>query len=323
MLRDFFGSFLKRVADRAEVVPQRLKPQVIGGVDGTAKAVPISKTVSLRGTDSRSPSWAGTFSQRLFALAAVLVVSLGCLQAETVAKLPAPTGYVNDFAGVLTPETKQQVEAFCTQVDQKAKAQIAVVTVNSIEANDGGETTIEEFAVALEEKWKVGAKGTDRGVLMLLVMNPRRGRIEVGYGLEGILNDAKVGDIGRAMAPSAQANDYNTAVPLGVGKIAQVIADDAGVTLTQAEPIHHYHQEQVGTPVHLSFWQLVIGGGVLLVVLIFLISTGNAGWIFVLLMEMMGGGGGGGGRDRDDRGGGGFGGFGGGGSGGGGASGDF
>ena len=158
---------------------------------------------------------------------------------------------------------------------------------------------------------------------MLLVMNPRRGRIEVGYGLEGILNDAKVGDIGRAMTPAAQAHDYNTAVPLGVSKIAQVIADDAGVTLTQTEAVHRYHEEQVGTPVHLSLWQIVIGGGVLLVVVIFLISTGNAGWIFVLLMQMMGGGGGGGGRDRDDRGGGGFGGFGGGGSGGGGASGDF
>jgi uncharacterized protein len=227
---------------------------------------------------------------------------------------------VNDFAGVLTPETKQQVEDLCTQVDQKAKAQIAVVTVNSIEANDGGETTIEEFAVALEEKWKVGAKGTDRGVLMLLVMNPRRGRIEVGYGLEGILNDAKVGDIGRAMGPAAQANDYNTAIPLGVSKIAQVIASDAGVTLTQTQPVHRYHEQQVGTPVNLTVWQIVIGGGVLLVVVIFLISTGNAGWIFILLMEMMGGGGG---SDRDDRGGGGFGGFGGGGSGGGGASGDF
>jgi uncharacterized protein len=311
MFLDFFGSFLKRVADRAKCVPQWLKPQFLGDVCGTAEAVPLSEVFSSRRIISR---W-------LFGLAAVLMLSLSSLQAETVAKLPAPTGYVNDFAGVLTPQTKQQVEDLCTQVDQKAKAQIAVVTVNSIEANDGGETTIEEFAVALEEKWKVGAKGTDRGVLMLLVMNPRRGRIEVGYGLEGILNDAKVGDIGRAMAPAAQANDYNTAVPLGVSKIAQVIATDAGVTLTDTPTVHRYHEQQVGTPVHLSLWQIVIGGGVLLVVLIFLISTGNAGWIFILLMEMLGGGGGGG-RGRDDRGGG-FGGFGGGGSGGGGASGDF
>jgi uncharacterized protein len=241
--------------------------------------------------------------------------------AEQVAKLPAPTGYVDDFAGVLSPDTRQRVEALCAQVDQKAHAQIAVVTVNTIEANGGGETSIEEFATALEDKWKVGAKGTDKGVLMIFLMNPRRGRIEVGYGLEGILNDAKVGDIGRSMVPAASQNDYNTAVPLGVSEIAQVIAADAGVTLDQPQIVHRYHEQQYGQPVHVSLWKVIVGGGFLLLVLIFLISTGNAGWIFFLLANMIGGGGGGGGDD-DDRGGG-FGGFGGGGSGGGGASGDF
>lgn len=255
------------------------------------------------------------------ALYLVLAFSLSQARAEQVAKLPAPTGYVNDFAGVLTPATRQNVEALCTQVDQKAHAQIAVVTVNTIEANGGGDTSVEEFAVALEEKWKVGAKGTDRGLLMLFVMNPRGGRIEVGYGLEGILNDAKVGDIGRTMSPSARQNDYNTAIPLGVSEIAQVIATDAGVTLDQAQLAHTYHRQQADAPVQLSLWQIIVGGGVLLLVLIFLVSTGNIGWVFFLLSSLMGGGGG---RGRNDRGGGGgFGGFGGGSSGGGGASGDW
>jgi uncharacterized protein len=245
-------------------------------------------------------------------LGLMLALCLARAGAEQVAKLPAPTGYVNDFAGVLSPTTKQQVEALCAQVDQKAHAQIAVVTVNSIE----------EFATALEDKWKVGAKGTDKGVLMLLVMNPRKGRIEVGYGLEGILNDAKVGDIGRSMVPAASRNDYNTAIPLGVSEIAQVIATDAGVTLAQPEAVHRYHEHQDGQPVQLSLWKVVVGGGFVLLVLIFLISTGNAGWIFLILMNLLGGSGGGG-RDDNDGGGGGFGGFGGGGSGGGGASGNF
>jgi len=251
-------------------------------------------------------------------LGIVLLLSFGHAGAETVASLPAPKGYVNDFAHVLTPTTQQQLEAMCTQVDQKAKAQIAVVTIGTID----GDQSIEEFSTALEDKWKVGQKGTDRGVLMLFVMNPRGGRIEVGYGLEGILNDAKVGDIGRSMGPAARANDYNTAIPLGVSEVAQVIAADAGVTLTQTQTVHRYHEQQVGVPVQLSPWKVLVIGGILLLVLIALISTGNAGWIFFLLMNMMGGGGGGGGRDDDDRGGG-FGGFGGGGSGGGGASGDW
>lgn len=255
---------------------------------------------------------------RWLAIVFLVLSPVGFLTAETVASLPAPAGYVNDFAGVLSPATVQNVDALCLQVDHKAHAQIAVVTIKTID----GDQSIEEFATALEEKWKVGAKGTDRGILMLLVIQPRRGRIEVGYGLEGILNDAKVGDIGRAMAPFARQGDYNRAVPLGVGQIAQVIAADAGVTLTQPmQP--QYRQQPQPVPVHLSSWQVVLGGLGILFVLFILVRTGNVGLIFFLLGSLMGGGGGRGGRGGGDGDGGGFGGFGGGSSGGGGASGDF
>ena len=241
--------------------------------------------------------------------------------AESVNTLPAPTGYVNDFAGVLSPSTKYSLENLCTQVDRQAHAQIAVVTIKTLDNDE----SIEEFATALEDKWKVGPKGTDRGVLMLLVMTPRRGRIEVGYGLEGVLNDAKVAAIGRSMVPAATQGDYNTAVPLGVGQIAQDIATDAGVTLTQIQPIHQYHREQA--PVQISLPMLLVGGGAILLILFFLVKTGNTGLIFFLLGNLMGGGfgggRGGGSGGGDDEGGGGFGGFGGGSSGGGGASGDF
>jgi uncharacterized protein len=250
-------------------------------------------------------------------LVLVVLSPAAVLHAEKVGDLPAPSGYVNDFADVLSPSTRQSVENLCTQVDRQAHAQIAVVTIKTLD----GDQSIEEFSTALEDKWKVGAKGTDRGVLMLLVMNPRKGRIEVGYGLEGILNDAKVGDIGRSMVPAAQQGDYNTAVPLGVNEIAQIIAADSGVTLTQT--MHQYHR-QPAHQVQLSLWQVILVGGAILLVLIFLVATGNTGLIFFLLGNLMGGGFGGGGRGgRDDDRGGGFGGFGGGSSGGGGASGDF
>src|SRR5580704_7463419 len=176
----------------------------------------------------------------------------GFLSAERVSTLPAPTGFVNDFAGVLSPDVKQGIEDLCVQVDRQAHAQIAVVTVKTID----DDMSIEEFATALEDKWKVGPKGTDRGVLMIFVMTPRKGRIEVGYGLEGILNDAKVGDIGRSMVPAAQQGDYNTAIPLGVTQIARVIATDAGVTLNLAQPVHQYHRQQ--QPVQLSLTEVII-----------------------------------------------------------------
>jgi uncharacterized protein len=258
---------------------------------------------------------------RWLACVILLLAPSVLLTAESVNTLPPPTGYVNDFAGVLSPATKQSVENLCTQVDRQAHAQIAVVTIKTID----GDQSIEEFATALEDKWKVGPKGTDRGVLMLLVMTPRRGRIEVGYGLEGVLNDAKVAAIGRSMVPAATQGDYNTAVPLGVGQIAQDIATDAGVTLTQTQPVHQYRREQQA-PVQISLPMVLLGGGAILLILFFLVKTGNTGLIFFLLGNLMGGGfggGRGGGGGGDDEGGGGFGGFGGGSSGGGGASGDF
>jgi uncharacterized protein len=267
-------------------------------------------------------------------LFAVLFAAPGCvLRGESVATLPVPTGYVDDFAAVLSPEAKQSVEELLTQLDQKAHAQIAVVTVKTIDPDKSGATpSIEEFATALEDKWKVGTKGTDRGVLMILVMNPRRGRIEVGYGLEGILNDAKVGDIGRAMAPYARQGDYNQAVTLGVHELASDIAADAGVTLdTGAQPAvagPQYHTE-LQQPVQVNPVVLLVIGGIAILVIGTLIRTGHIGWLFFLLFNMMGGGGGGGrgggfgGGDGGGGGGGGFGGFGGGSSGGGGASGDF
>ena len=263
-----------------------------------------------------------TYLSRWLAVVLLIFAPSVVVTAESVSSLPAPTGYVSDFAGVLSPSTKLSLESLCTQVDRQAHAQIAVVTIKTLD-ND---QPIDEFATALEEKWKVGRKGTDRGVLMVVVMNPRKYRIEVGYGLEGILNDAKVGDIGRAMVPSLSQGDYNTGIPLGVQQIARIIAADAGVTLNLAQPVHQYHRQQA--PAQISFVQLLLGGGAILLILFFLAKTGNMGLIFFLLGNLMGGGGGyrggrgggGGGRDGD---GGGFGGFGGGSSGGGGASGDY
>ena len=261
-----------------------------------------------------------SYLSRWLAVVLLIFAPSVVLTAESVSSLPAPTGYVSDFAGVLSPSTKASLENLCFQVDRQAHAQIAVVTIKTLD----GDQSIDEFATALEDKWKVGPKGSDRGVLVLFSMSPRKYRIEVGYGLEGILNDAKVGDIGRTMVPAASQGDFNTAIPLGVQQIAQVIATDAGVTLNLAQPVHQYHRQQA--PVQISLMELLLGGGVILLVLFFLVKTGNTGLIFFLLGNLMGGGGGfgggRGGRGRDD-GGGGFGGFGGGGSGGGGASGDY
>src|SRR5712691_6274988 len=102
-------------------------------------------------------------------------------QAEPVAKLKA-TDYVNDFAHALDQNTIAQIDEICRQIDEKAHAQIAVVTIHS---TDGVE--IDNYAVDLFQKWEVGSKATNRGVLILYAIDDRRDWTEVGYGLEPIL----------------------------------------------------------------------------------------------------------------------------------------
>ncbi|HEX8712780.1 MAG TPA: TPM domain-containing protein [Terracidiphilus sp.] len=163
----------------------------------------------------------------LLSVAFLLIAALP-LHAQSVASLPAkPADYVSDFAHVLSPETIAQLDNICSQLDHsKANAQLAIVTVNNL-AGDYPE----DYANQLETKWKMGKKGSDRGLLFLLAVEDHKYRIEPGYGLEGVLNDAKVGDIGRSMVPDLRAGDYNQAVMLAVGQLAQDIAGEAGVTL--------------------------------------------------------------------------------------------
>jgi uncharacterized protein len=248
----------------------------------------------------------------------------GLVPAEKVQDLQAPTNYVSDFAGVLSPATQTSLNALCAQVDRLAHAQIAVVTIKSLDGEP-----IENFATALEDKWKVGKKGTDRGLLLIFATNDRKYRIEVGYGLEGILPDGKVGDIGRPMVPYLQQNNFDGAVTLAVRQIAGVIAADAGVTLnTGVRP--RYAPAPQAKP--LTLGEVVVLGIILLVVIFILARFGGSGLLGFLIGMFMGGGGGGGwggrgggsgwggGGGGDD---GGFGGFGGGSSGGGGASGSW
>ena len=260
-------------------------------------------------------------------LAAILLLSLGMLaRAQSVSQL-RPTGYVNDYANVLDPATKARIENIFQQVDQKAKAQITLVTIKTLDGSD-----IESVAVDLFHKWGVGYKGTDRGVLILYVIQDRRARVEVGYGLEPILPDGRVGGFQREAIPLMQSGNYNQALLLVSSRIADVIASDAGVQLTNTVP------RPPARPVQQPSSGIGLGGIVILIIIFLIILfTPLRSLLFWLLFSGMfggrgggfggggyggfgGGGGWGGGGGGGWGGGGGFGGFGGGSSGGGGAS---
>jgi uncharacterized protein len=238
-------------------------------------------------------------------------------QAEPVAQLK-PTDYVNDFAHVLDQNTIAQMDDICRQIDEKAHAKIAVVTIHSLDGSD-----IEGYAVALFQQWGLGTKSTNRGVLILYAIDDHRDRIEVGYGLEPILTDGKTGEFAREAVPLMRAQQYSQGLLLVTSRIAKVIADDAGIQLTNLQPeapVERDNQRGGG---------MSVGGVILLIVVILIVLfTPLRSVLFWILFSGMfgrggsrGGGWSGGGFGG---GGGGFGGFGGGGmSGGGGSSGSW
>ena len=163
-------------------------------------------------------------------LVVLLAVFASPARAEKVEQL-SPQGYVNDFAGVIDAGSNQKITQLCQEIDTKADAQIAVVTIHTLEGD-----TAEDFANRLFAKWGVGPKGKDRGVMILLAVDDHKYWTEVGYGLEPILPDGKVGGFGRQMLPLLRQNQYGAALLQMTGQVSAVIAQDHNVTLSQSPP---------------------------------------------------------------------------------------
>jgi len=248
-----------------------------------------------------------------------LVCLATVLSAEPIKQLK-PTGYVNDFAGVLDASSSESIRNICRQIDQKAKAQIAIVTIHSLDGAD-----IESYASDLYKAWGIGPKSSNRGVLILLATDDRKRRIEVGYGLEPILPDGKVGGFGREAVPLLRQDQYGPAVLLMTQRVAGVIAADAGITLEGPAPPRSPPDERPANGP--SAGAIFLGIVAVLIVLAVVSRAGGSGLIWFLLGMFMNSGGRGGGSSWGGGGsfggGGGFGGFGGGSSGGGGASGSW
>lgn len=211
-------------------------------------------------------------------LSLLLLLAAPLLHAEDVASMPRPTGYVDDYAGVYATPEKVEMEAVCVELHDKTKAQIFIVTVHTLNGAD-----IETFANQLYRKWKIGDRKGNHGVLMLFAIDDHKRRIEIGYGLEGILNDAKVGDIGRATVPSFKAGDYGHGTEEALRSLATIIATDAGVTLDtlappEAAPPATSEPEQPESPPiprfnAVSIIFLILFGGVFLFVIIVMIRV--------------------------------------------------
>jgi uncharacterized protein len=178
----------------------------------------------------------------------VLLVSCICAVASTCAwaALPeSPQGWVSDFAGILSEDTTSQIRELIEEVKRSTGAEIAVVTVSSLEG-----MTVEEYAVKLFEKWGIGTKEEDNGVLFLIAPNERKTRIEVGYGLEPVITDGRAGDIIReTILPFFRAGDYNQGILQGTRQIAALIT---GEDFVLSVPIPRSVPQQDFTPLPLK-----------------------------------------------------------------------
>jgi uncharacterized protein len=135
------------------------------------------------------------------------------------AALPQPHGYINDFAGVIDAGTTAEVDTLIRETETKTSAEIAVVTLKSL---DG--MSVEAYATKLFADWGIGKKSRDNGVLVLVAPTERRIRIEVGYGLEPILPDALAGRIIREEClPAFRKSEYGRGILLGVRRVAGII----------------------------------------------------------------------------------------------------
>jgi len=167
-----------------------------------------------------------TLRRLLLALVLLLAVLNGRL---LDAALPDHTGAVTDLASVLSPAAEQEILARLSDVEAQTTAEIAVATVPSL---DG--MSVEDYGNRLFRQWGIGQKGKDNGVLILVAPPDRQVRIEVGYGLEGVLPDGLAGDIIRSQAiPAFRDGNFEQGIRDTVDRVATIVL--ANHTLTADE----------------------------------------------------------------------------------------
>jgi uncharacterized protein len=246
-------------------------------------------------------------------IAAILFTTASAFPAGASTPEPPamPRDYVVDLANVLQSDVKARLNATLQELEQKTTAQVLVLTVLSLDNED-----IAGFSLRMAEKWKLGQKGKDNGVLIVVAVQDRKYRIEVGYGLESILPDSLVGTIGREyLVPNFRQGDYSTGTYAATLAVIRTIAEHEGVQLSGMPNMRPASDQRSLRP--MSIFQLIVLGIFGVIMLIACIMNPRM-CLFLLLASQTGGR-----RGGWSGGGGGFGGGGGGGFGGGGASGSW
>jgi uncharacterized protein len=154
----------------------------------------------------------------LFALGSLFLLILSLVSLAVALDVPPLGGRINDLAGMITADAAKRLEEGLRRFETETGHQIAVLTIPSLEGED-----LEGFSIRVAETWKIGQKGFDNGAILLIARDDRKLRIEVGYGLEGVLPDAIASRIiNEVMVPRFRANDYSGGIEAGVNAIMRV-----------------------------------------------------------------------------------------------------
>ena len=188
----------------------------------------------------------------LAALAAV-AVCVAALHAD----IPKPLGAVNDFAEVLSVEQEATLTALLGQLEKETTAEVAVATVTTL---DG--MSVEEFASRMFAEWGIGRRGTDNGVLVLVAPSQREMRIEVGYGLEGVLPDGLAGEVIRAnFLPSFRDGDFGAGIVSGTRRLAGIITRNQVLTAEEVAALQRPDNPAAAAWIMTAFLAIFVGVG--------------------------------------------------------------
>lgn len=171
--------------------------------------------------------------------------------------------YIQDYANMFSPQTEQGMLVTARELSTKTKAQVVVVTINSLEGNDR-----DQYAEALFDKWKPGDSKLNNGVLILISKQDKQARIEVGRGLEGAINDAKAGDILRQeLYPNFKQGKFDAGINATFNKVVAEVSKEYKTqlkTIPKPEPMS---------------WAKIILGILAVIVIILVISYFTDGFL--------------------------------------------
>jgi uncharacterized protein len=168
------------------------------------------------------------------AAAALLLFAVPALHAQQLVPVPPLASPVTDVAGTLTPDQSAALDAKLRAFEQAKGSQVAVLVVPTTQPED-----IEQYAIRVAEAWKLGREGVDDGALLLVAIQDRRVRIEVGYGLEGVLPDAVANRIiDEAIVPPFRNGDFYGGISAGVDRMLRVIEGEPLPAAAPRSPAH-------------------------------------------------------------------------------------